>query len=138
MPIFKWYKLHQTRDVVFLLSKPREITEEVKEFLSKIWIQLSEEFINRFGFSKSYLNVLEKKRQRAILELNIIISGDRSHQTFIDILTEEINDLEGRNTGAGDIFETKTFLEKHMGFRIDINICSVSEFQYYIKTATEK
>lgn len=137
MPILKWYKLHQTRELKFLLIKPQELNEEKTIFLRKIWSQLSEEFIDRFGFSRSFLAILEKKRQRAIYQLNIIITGDKSDQTWIDILTEEIDAMEKAN-GGSDIHETKTTLERYLKFRIDLNLCSVSEFQYYIKSIANK
>ena len=138
MPIFLWNKIHETDNVAFVLRSQtifihRKKLNVFKEYaLARIWRKIYDEYIAEFGFSENYLDIIRKRKEILRYRLQKIVTGDRSFQTFIDVCNFELNTLQ--QVGAnGSFMDTKAYVEKGMGIRINPMECSVKEFYGYVK-----
>lgn len=132
LPIYNWFKIHESSDYTFILLKKKKVTDKEKKALISIWNKIYNEYILKFGFSDEYLHVIEKRKHIALLQIDMIESGDASLQTIIEINESE---LERRKAALpkNDFYAIKAVIEKKMGFKIDIKTCSVVEFFTYLK-----
>jgi len=100
-----------------------------------IWDKMQNEYVEKFGFSESFLEIFRKEKEIAKLIAKKINTGDQSVQTFINIATFEAEEMRKKNLSSNDIYETKTNLERIMGFKINLFETSAAEFFGYIKSA---
>jgi phenylalanine-4-hydroxylase len=128
MPIYNWFKWHEEKDNSYL-SKTRKIGSLVNYFGDKIMTQ----FIERFGFSETFIKALEKEKELVLLQARMAITEDRSLSAFIKICQIEIEALRAETQDRSDFYEIKGVLEHEMGFQIDIKKVSVAEYYTYFK-----
>ncbi|MFZ9893417.1 MAG: hypothetical protein ACO3FO_06540 [Candidatus Nanopelagicaceae bacterium] len=128
MPIYYWFKWHEEKDNKYL-SKTGKIGSLVNYFGDKLMTQ----FIERFGFSESFIKTLEKEKELVLLQARRAIYDDRSLNAFIKICELEIEALKKETTERADFYEIKGVLEHEMGFQIDIKKVSVAEYYTYFK-----
>lgn len=137
MPIFNWYKIHESADLSYVCVKRKKLNDKQIKIASECWTELYNDYISRFGFSESFLEVIEKQQEIALLMIQRAETGDESIETLIDIRTLELNKKQGDSPKI-DFMEMKSSLEKSLGFRINIKDCSVNEFYSYLKTLEKK
>lgn len=128
MPIYNWFKVHSTGDLAHLLVKKRKTTNAEQPKLEEKWKLLYDQYIALFGFSKDYLELLEKRSEIALLMIEKAETGDRNINTFINFEKQKLELMEKKSSGGSNFYEIKTFVEKKMGFQIDIRRMSVVEF----------
>ena len=128
MPIYNWFKWHEEKDNSYL-SKSRKIGSLANYFGDKIMTQ----FIERFGFSESFIKTLEKEKELVLLQARRALTDDRSLNAFIKICEIEIEALKKETTERADFYEIKGMLEHEMGFQINIKKISVAEYYTYFK-----
>lgn len=136
MPILNWHELHKTKDVSHLMYRKlrRDLKWYEKIFLFTVWEKLTDEYITRFGISDEQWEINEKYRQVAVLKLRKIKEGASEVQLYIDIKKQELEDLLSRNKDEqNDVYQIKPYIEKALGFQIDIKSCTVVEFYNYIE-----
>jgi len=68
-----------------------------------------------------------------MLKLEMIITNDQSIQTDIDIANIELLQIVDQHSGQSDFYETKTAMERNLGFVLDPRKITVREFYSYIK-----
>lgn len=141
MPIFNWWHLHRTNDLHWIMVDHKvKLTKKSMKALYEMYEKLNDEFINEFGFTDEFKEYIEKKREIEILKLDLMISGDKTIETFIEIAELELKKLSSEFEGA-NFMDIKASLDKAMGFQIDPKKTSVHEYYSYIKFAkksTEK
>lgn len=139
MPIYNWFKIHDTGDLKHLLINKDRLSEEGKIIIQRRWKKVYDQYLKRFGFGDSFTWLIEKQRQIALLMIEKAETGNLVLETFIDLAEAEIEkkNIETKKTSS-DFFEIKNFVEKEVGFRIDVKQCSVSEFYSYVKTLNKK
>lgn len=99
--------------------------------LVKAWELIYDEYIDTFGISDDFREYLDTKRKIAIHQADLIITGDRSLETFIEIEQVKLESLFNRKTKQ-NINEVKVYVEKYMGFRLDEKTVSVKEYYTYL------
>lgn len=131
-PVFIWQKVHDTHDLSWLLVKRQKITDTMRKSLEKIWDYIYDEFIREFGISDAALQIHRKEIHIAQMQCDMIISNDRSIETFIEIEQQE---LEGLKTSLGkvDFQKTKIAIEAHYKFQVNVMTTSIKEFYSYLK-----
>lgn len=134
-PVFIWYKLHTTDDLSWLLIKRKPITKKQAVVLQKSLDAMYDEYFLEFGKSKEFLSLKRKEIEIAQLNCQMVITGDRSFQTWIQVAEMELQDLK-RKEVKGDLLKTKASIEKHITkFQIDMHKTSIREFFTYLKMA---
>lgn len=136
LPIYNWNKIHETGELKYLLHDySRKITTAQLNQLPEIWRMIYDEYIQRFGIGETSMAILDRERRIAELQIERIETGDENIQTFIEIETVALDRKKAETEYLKvDFYETKAYIEKHLGFMINPKICTVVEFYNYIKT----
>lgn len=133
LPIYNWNEIHRTGNLVYLLRERKKLNEFEKVSLGRRWTKIYDEYIKHFGFSETFIKVIEKQMYIAELMIEKAETGDKTINTFIEIERRALEKLKEK-TGDGDFYESKAMMEKQLGFTIDVKKCSVVEFYSYIKS----
>ena len=73
MPIYNWLKWHEDKDDKWLSKKGK-----AGLLTSYIGNKLMTQFIERFGFSETFIKALEKEKELVLLQARMAITEDRS------------------------------------------------------------
>lgn len=134
MPIYNWFKVHNTGDYSYVLVKKRKVFKTELKQLDAAWRNLYDQYINEFGFSDSFLSILEKKQEIALLQIEKAETGDAIYNTLIKLKQAELQRKEADQEKGMSFYEIKAHAEKKIGFQIDIRKMSVLEFYTTLKT----
>jgi hypothetical protein len=129
LPVWNWWKIHETRDLKYLLKQNKKLTLHADAIFDKIY----SEFISIFGVGENYKQYLEKLKEIAIAEIDMVLYKDPSMETFIDIMKVELEEIKNANSG-GTYMDTAIAVEKSMGFKLNTKEISVKEYYSYIKS----
>jgi hypothetical protein len=133
LPIYNWWKIHESGDMLQLIKSKGKATNAK---LAEVWSRLYDEFIDTFGINEDFRQYLELKREIEILKIDLIVDGDGSIQTFIEIKEFEMSQVFNKETKT-NYNEVKVYVEKYMGFRLDVKTTSTRDYYTYLK-AIEK
>ena len=90
------------------------------------------EYVDKYGMSQQFKQILLKKREIALHKLDLIITDDKMFLTLIKIAEIELKELI--DTQSEDNFDdVKAAVAERMGFRIDPYVTTVTEYQSYLK-----
>ena len=96
-----------------------------------------DQYIEEFGLSKEYIDLLENKKAIAILKNEFIHTGDRGLLNNIEM--EEMELISNFDKGETIRFESVVAgLEKHFRREIDIKTITVYKYNNYLRTLSEK
>jgi hypothetical protein len=127
--------IHKSGNLSYLKKLPtyRKIEEEYSGELEEIWHQIYDEFIEEFGLSKEYKQLLEKKRRIAEMKNQYIQTEEGFLLTLIDIEEIEFNSTFDKSEGLG--YEAMVVaIEKRQGMPIDPRTLTVYKYNNYIRT----
>ena len=137
MPIANWFKIQQTNDLKYMLVKTRKVSTKEIEELEKGLKKLSNEYIDTFGISDEYRQILELSRDIEVLKIDFILTHDRSLLTMIEIKKDQLKAISKSNNKS-DLNKLKMHVNKFMGYSVDINKTSVKEFYTYLEGLKEE
>lgn len=126
LPIYNYLKAIDDSNYSYLIKE--------KGFFGNVELafeNIQRQLVDRFGISENFAEILELKREICELECEVALTGERIHETFIDIKKHEIEQLlkiKGSTTE-----EIKVFLEKWLGFKLNLHEVSTSEWFTYLK-----
>jgi len=140
LPVWWWYMVHNENDLSYIRKRRRDVTwwrrivwRLQAEALERVWESLYDQYIKRFGFSAELLAIVRKQKEIAKLRLKMGLNGDRSQQTFIEIANAELQRMLDASKSEGDFFSSKPWIEKGMGFQIDLMTTPTAAYYGYIK-----
>tara|TARA_R110000868_G_scaffold35798_1_gene127838 strand:- start:9173 stop:9670 length:498 start_codon:yes stop_codon:yes gene_type:complete len=135
LPIYNWWQIHKAHDFTWLYSiKRRKVGKYTRTALQTKWGVVYDGYIARFGLSEDYLKLIEKKKEIAALKVERMETGSKALNTFIKIAELELNEMQkGDGREEVDFYESKSHVEKQLGFALDPMKISVSEFYSHIK-----
>lgn len=131
-PIAIWEKVTVSNDVTFLLHKRERVSDKIMGVLRKSWEKIFDEYINEFGWSESFIALKSKEIEIARLQIDLLLTGDRSIETFIEIAQEERDNLQKTNSKL-DFMQSKIAIESKYKFQLNMNTTSIREFYSYLK-----
>jgi hypothetical protein len=129
LPVWNWWKIHETKDLKYLLKQDKKLTPHADIIFDKIY----SEFISIFGVGENYKQYLEKLKEIAIAEIDMVLDKDPAMETFIDIMKVELEEIKNAGSG-GTYMDTAIAVEKNMGFKLNTKEISVFEYYSYIKS----
>lgn len=132
MPIVNYLQIVDYGNTSALISKRGLFKRNFNEAFEKLQRQL----VARFGIAESYLDILEKKREIACLQIDLHVTGDRFNKTLIGIAEAELKKLTDRKSSSTD--EIKDYLEKYKGFHLSLHQITVAEWFGYIKSYSKQ
>ena len=98
--------------------------------------EIQRQIVNRFGISESYMEVLDLRKEIAILQLEMAITDDKFNKTWINIKETELKQLQQRKSSTTD--EIKDYLEKYKGFHLSLHTITVAEWFSYVKNYSKQ
>lgn len=128
LPIWNWWKIHETKDFKYLLKDKKKLTKHAPA----IFDGLHSDFIRIFGVSDSYKKYLEKLIEIEVTEIDMVVNKDRSLETFIDIMKIELDEIAPKDDS--NYMENAIAVEKFMGFKMNPKEMSVFEYYSYINS----
>lgn len=136
LPIYNWMKIHETGDLEFLLQVRQVVSKRDFKYLEKVWKDLYHEYVKQFGYSDTFVEQMEKRREIAMMKIRMMVNEDRSINTFIRIAEKELEEME--SDGNMDFFTGKSLLEKSLGFHIDVHKVSVAEYYSHFQVINKE
>jgi len=130
LPQYNWQQINKG-NYTYLFKEKREYKAKELEPLSMIYRALMKEYINEIGIEKDYKAVLMKQQELAILKCDYVITQDPIYKTLIEIAQGELKEMID-SKGQSDYNEIKAYIDKQMGFQINLRTTSVKEFNSYI------
>lgn len=131
-PVFIWHRVHESGDLSWLLEKRIKLTKRLRTYLKKVWEKIYDEYLHEFGFSENFIAIKEKEIEIAQLKCELILTGDRINETWIEIAEIELTDMKKGN-GKGDFMQSKIAIESKFKFQINMTTTSIREFYSYLK-----
>lgn len=136
MPVFNWFKIHQTNNLTYLRRTPLKEFEE-NPHLRKIWFKLNDEFLQRFGLTEDFKKLIRLKKQRISQLMDYVLKDEPFKLTEAELTTVEINELIGNGDGVTDE-ETIFIIEEQLGFKMDVKKLTVVEYYNYLEFINKK
>ena len=131
-PVSVWQKVHETSDLSWLLLKRIKPNEKLRAFLQNAWDKIYNEYLAEFGLSENFISMKQKEIEIAEIELQLILSGDRTLIPFIKIEKEVLEKMKAGKSKIG-FMESKIAIENRFKFQINMRSTSIREFYSYLK-----
>jgi len=132
LPIYNWIKVNETSDFSYLAKVKKDFKEAKAEEINKLWHQIYDEYLAKFGLGALTEKILKKQVQIARLRIRMVQSGDDSLETMIEINELELAKMIKPIQKGMDFYKLKALIEKRNGFVIDAKKCTVVEFYSYL------
>ena len=142
LPILNWDKICSGESLAFLYRSKSVYISRKKVgfvkfyFLNKLWRELQEEQIQKFGFSDDFLAICRKKKELIMLRQQKIVNDDKSVNTFIKIAEDELKEMQ-KDSGGGNFWQLKGALDRAR-FNITPSETSVTEFYTHVQTLVKQ
>jgi hypothetical protein len=92
------------------------------------WGLIYDDYLKRYGLNKMYKKLLNQIKQKALLECEYVITGDRFKLTQIEIENSKLETML-KNAGQGiDIRESLIYISKWMGQWINPKTITALDF----------
>lgn len=128
MPIYNWLKIQDTNDLLFILkNKYQKCNDKQLKVLELSLQAMTDQFIDRFGVSDSYRQVLRLKGELRCKEIDYLTTGSRTHLTFIEIKKKELQALMDQSNKK-DSVNVSVHVRKYNGGVLDMKKMNVVEF----------
>jgi hypothetical protein len=132
MPIYNYLQVAEKGNKSALISK----WGLLKSNFVIAFEEIQRQIVNRFGISESYMEVLDLRKEIAILQLEMAITDDKFNKTWINIKETELKQLQQRKSSTTD--EIKDYLEKYKGFHLSLHTITVAEWFSYVKNYSKQ
>jgi len=132
MPIYNYLQVAEKGNKSALISK----WGLFKSNFVIAFEEIQRQIVNRFGISESYMEVLDLRKEIAILQLEMAITDDKFNKTWINIKETELKQLQQRKSSTTD--EIKDYLEKYKGFHLSLHTITVAEWFSYVKNYSKQ
>lgn len=132
LPMYNWKKIHDTNELKWLFVTKQEV--ENNELLERRWALIYDEYLNEFGLSDEYKEILNVKRKIANLQADYIIKGDRVILNFINIEKNALESLYDTSKKGSSFRESLVHLEKMQGIKINTKQITVADYYNYLRS----
>lgn len=139
LPQWNWNKIHATDNFIYLKKLPfyKKGDIDSSDYLKECFNNIYNEFIEEFGWSEDFSELLAKKKEIAELKNEFIIDGDRTLLTFITMAEKDLEYIIKKSTKRMTFQSLVVHLEKKQGFPIDEQGITVYKFNNYLRTLND-
>lgn len=123
LPIYNWYKC-LNGEIKYV--RKAENGTETQDLI--VWERLHDEYIKEFGLSKVHAKILKVIKDKAIQELDYVITGDRFKLTLIEMEETRLKNILATAGSGVNIEEMLVHMSKWLGQWIKTKEISVKEF----------
>jgi hypothetical protein len=139
LPQWNWTQIHKTGNLAYIkkLDSYRNIEEDNTLVLEQIWLSIYDQYLEEFGLSKEYKEILERKKEIARMKNEFIMTDNRNLLNFIKI--EELELEASFDKSEGMNFESVVVgIERVQKININIKKITVFEYNNYLRTLKEE
>lgn len=129
-PIYNWFKCIDTKDYSYCMVNRKECNKDQLNECELAFSDMYSQYLDTFGVSDDLQAILRLQNQITIHKIDYVLTGDATHETFIDIKEIELAKLMEVKEVKGN--SAKVAIEKYLGFRINEKEVSVKEYYEYI------
>lgn len=139
LPQWNWDEVHKKDNLSYLkkIDSYQGIEEENRYYLRSAWNSIYSEYINEFGLSEKYLEILAKKKSIARHKNKYIQTENRIILNFIRIEENELEVLLNDKDSI-DFGEMLVILEKRLNREVGVKDITVYQYYNYIRTLSKK
>ena len=98
----------------------------------KHWRVLYDQYLAEFGINDKYREYMEKRKEIALKQCDMVLTGDKTLATFIEIEQMELRDMINEKETM-NFMEIIAALEKHLGFVLDPKRTTVMKYYTYLR-----
>ena len=129
LPIWNWWKIAETGNLIYLHKDSNY--SKVDYSLIDLWNNLQDEYLDEFGITTEFREMLTLKKRWINVKSNFLITGERFLLNEIEEI--EIDLKDNANTKVGHKKdETVIMLEQKLNFPLDPKKMSVKKYYNYI------
>jgi hypothetical protein len=123
LPVYNWYKCLGGEIKFVRMAKNGTDEHDIE-----VWERLHDEYIKEFGLSKVHAKLLKVIKDKALQELDYVITGDRFKLTLIEMEETRLKNMLSTTSGGVSIEEMIIHMSKWLGQWIKTKEISVREF----------
>lgn len=129
-PIYNWFKCIDTKDYSYVLVERKECNKSQLNECELAFSDMYSQYLDTFGVSDELQAILRIQNQITIHKIDYVLTGDATHEVFIDIKEIELAKLMEVKEVKGN--SAKVAIEKMLGFAINERTVSVKSYYEYI------
>ena len=141
LPVWNWNKIHETGNLNYLYTDEERYKFEIfKANLEDVWLDLLQEYFDRYGLPKKLARKFKIKKRLVALRCQFVLTGDRSLLNEIALLEGDLKMMNPRD-GAKSIDFNKFMWDLRLasGFdRLDPKKMSVVDHMDLIDRLNER
>lgn len=136
LPIDNWFKINETSNLQWVAKTDRVDIKKHGPVLLNAWNKIFDEFIDTFGIPEKMKEIMEVKRDIFLMKAQRALTEDRSFETLIEIEEDKLKKIlyQERAVNAGQV---KVYVEKYLGFKLNVKETTVKEFYQYVEALNE-
>jgi len=140
-PVYNWNKVTKTGNLSFLfiehgaqihIERKTPAKRELK-VLNKIWKRIFAEYIEEFGFSDEFKDIIQLRAKIAKMRCRKIISGDNGFDMLIKVEEQRLASMMNQSGGA-EFEDVAAMVKKYQGYDFNLRTISVREFFSIIRS----
>lgn len=136
LPIWNWWKIAETGNLIYLhILEDYEGKEDFS--LIELWNKLQDEYLDEFGITTEFREILTLKKRWINAKSNYLITGDRFILNEIDEIEIDIKDTMSTKIMVKKD-ETIIMLEQKLSRELDPKEVSVKKYYNYINYFSKK
>lgn len=129
LPIWNWWRIAETGNLIYL-HKEADYSKEDYTLVS-LWNRLQDEYLNEFGITQEFQDVLKLKKKWINAKTNFLITEDRFILNEIEEIEIDIKEtMSSKITVNKD--ETVIMLETKLNRELNPKKISVKKYYNYI------
>jgi len=130
LPIYNWFKCIDTKDYSYVLLERKKCNSDELLKCELVFGELYSQFLDEFGVSDNLQAIIRLQNQILVHKIDFVLTGDATHEVFIDIKEIELAKLMEVKEVKGN--SAKVAIEKMLGFAINERTVSVKSYYEYI------
>lgn len=135
LPIYNWIQVHEKGDFALLVKTPGKIKASPEE-IGERWLALNNEHLKVFGMSAAFRQYMEDVKKITVMICDHAIKPDPAKHIRIQLLEDKLRKYTDK-TQAVNFYKTTAFLNKFVGYHIDVTKMSVSEYYHNLRMYEE-
>lgn len=132
LPIWNWVQIMKKKDLKYLYKDDDYGHLKSQESFVEVWDEMYLDYLNRFGLTNDYMDVLEKRKLIAKKQIRIAVYNDTAEQTFLEIEELELEDML-KKYDKYEFTDNLANLEASLKFIIDPKVLSTEKYFSHIK-----
>ena len=126
MPLYNWIKCNKG-ELIYVRLK-QEKNDKINNSDEIVWQKIYNNYLDEFGLNKLHLRLLKVAKQKALLELDYVLTGDNFKLTEIKLEETRLKEMIENNKQGMTTEQSLVYLSKWLGYHLNSKKISVREY----------